>query len=56
MTTENNTHIEAHLEVIRLYLLGQFKGFELTDTSNYLVSYTFTTTKSSDERYQVKVS
>ena len=56
MSHENNAHIEANLEVIRLYLIGQFKGFELTDTSNYPVSHTFTATKSADERYHVKVS
>jgi len=56
MTNESKAHIEANLEVIRLYLIGQFKGFELTDTSNYPISHTFTATKSADERYQVKVS
>jgi hypothetical protein len=56
MSTENNAHIEANLEVIRVYLIGQFKGFELTDTPNHPRSHTFTATKSADERYQVKVS
>ena len=56
MSKDNKAHIEANLEVIRVYLIGQFKGFELTDTSNYPVSHTFTATKSADERYQVKVS
>jgi hypothetical protein len=56
MTNENNAHIEANLEVIRLYLIGQFKGFELTDTSNPPLSHTFTAMKSADERYQLQVS
>jgi hypothetical protein len=56
MSTENNAHIEANLEVIRVYLIGQFKGFELTDTPNHPRSHIFTATKSADERYQVKVS
>jgi hypothetical protein len=33
MSNENNAHIEANLEAVRVYLIGQFKGFELTDTS-----------------------
>jgi hypothetical protein len=56
MSNENNAHIEANLEVIREYLIGQFKGFELTDTPDRPISHTFTVTKSSDERYQLKVS
>ena len=56
MSNKVDPQVEANLEVIRLYLIGQFKGFELTDTSNYPVSHTFTATKSADERYQVKVS
>jgi hypothetical protein len=56
MSNENNAHIEANLEVIRVYLIDQFKGFELTDTPNHPLSHTFTATKSSEERYQVKVS
>ena len=56
MSNENKAHIEANMEVIRDYLIGQFKGFELTDTPAGPISYTFTVTKSSDERYQVKVS
>ena len=34
MNTEHNAHIQANLEVIREYLIGQFKGFEVTDTSS----------------------
>ncbi len=50
------THIEANLEVIREYLEIQFKGFELTETRDRPLVHTFTVTKSADERYQVKVS
>src|SRR5437868_3976561 len=56
MSNENNAHIEANLEAIRVYLISQFKGFELTDTPNHPLSHTFTATKSSEERHQVKVS
>ena len=50
------SHVEANLEVIREYLIGQFKGFELIDRPDRPISHTFTVTKSADERYQVKVS
>jgi hypothetical protein len=56
MSNEDEAHIEANLEVIRLYLIGRFKGFELTDTPNRPLSHTFTATKYSEERYQLKVS
>lgn len=56
MSNENKAHIEANLEVIREYLIGQFKGFELTEKRDRPLEYTFTVTKSSDERYQVKVT
>ena len=56
MSNEDEAHIEANLEVIRLYLIGRFKGFELADTPNRPLSHTFTATKSSEERYQLKVS
>ena len=55
MSNEDKAHIEANLEAIREYLIGQFKGFELTDTPARSISHTFTVTKSSDERYQLKV-
>jgi hypothetical protein len=51
-----DSHVEANVEVIREYLESQFKGFEITDTTNRPLSHTFTATKSADERYQVKVS
>ena len=56
MSNENKARIEANLEVIREYLIGQFKGFELTDTPDRPISHKFTVTKSSDERYRLKVS
>ena len=56
MSNENDPHVEANVEVIREYLRSQFKGFELTEKRDRLLSYTFVVTKSSDERYQVKVS
>ena len=56
MSNENKAHIEANLEVIREYLGKQFKGFELTEKGDGPLAYTFAVTKSSDERYQLKVS
>jgi hypothetical protein len=56
MSNENKAHIEANLEVIREYLEIQFKGFEVTETRDRQLAYTFTVTKSADERYQLKVS
>lgn len=56
MSNEEKAHIEANLEVIREYLIGQFKGFELIDKSDGAFGHLFTVTKSSDERYQLKVS
>ena len=56
MSNANDRHAEANLEVIREYLIGQFKGFELIDRPDRPISHTFTVTKSADERYQVKVS
>ena len=53
---EDNTHVKKNQEVIREYLIGQFKGFELTDTPNRPLSHMFTVTKSSDGRYKLKVS
>jgi hypothetical protein len=47
--------VKANVEVIQEYLLGQFKGFELTDTPDHPISHTFTVTKSEDERYKLKV-
>ena len=56
VSNQDKGHIEANLEVIREYLMGQFKGFELIDTPDQPISHTFTVTKSSDERYHLKVS
>jgi hypothetical protein len=56
MSNEDDPHVEANLEVIREYLLSQFKGFELIEKRDAPLSYTFTVTKSSDEEYKLKVS
>jgi hypothetical protein len=53
---DEEARIQANVEVIQGYLLGQFKGFELTDKPDRPISHIFTATKSSDERYQLKVS
>jgi len=54
--TEENIHVKKNQEVIRECLIGQFKGFELTDTPDRPLSHTFTVTKSSEERYKLKVA
>jgi hypothetical protein len=53
---EEYTHVKKNQEVIREYLIGQFKGFELTDTPHRPLSHMFTVTKSSEERYKLKVA
>jgi hypothetical protein len=53
---EEEARIQANVEVIQGYLLGQFKGFELTDTQERPIWHTFTATKSADEQYRLKVS
>ena len=50
------TFIEENQQVIRDYLVSQFKGFEVTDTPNPPLSHMFIVTRSSDERYRVKVA
>ena len=40
MSNKDDRHVEANLEVIREYLIGQFKGFELTETLEGLLSVT----------------
>ena len=47
--------VKENQQVIRDYLIGQFKGFEVTDTPNPPLSHMFIVTRSSDERYSVKV-
>ena len=54
MSNANDLHVEANLEVIREYLIGQFKGFELIDRPDRPSSHTFTVTKSADERYHLR--
>jgi len=61
MTNEDKAYaaelsqVTANLEVIREYLIGQFKGFGLAEKSDVPRSYTFTVTKSVDEQYHLKV-
>ena len=56
MSNKDEAYIEANLEVIREYLIDQFKGFELTEKRDAPLSHTFTVTKSADERYHLRVS
>jgi|SRR6185295_1902034 hypothetical protein len=53
---DEESHIEANVKVIQGYLLSQFKGFEIIDREDLAISYTFTVSKSPDERYLLKVS
>jgi len=55
MSNKVDPHVEANLEVIREYLRGEFKGFEVADKLEGVIRHVFTMTKSSDERYQMKV-
>lgn len=48
--------VKENQQVIRDYLIGKFKGFEVTDTPNPPLSHMFIVTRSSDERYSVKVT
>jgi hypothetical protein len=48
--------VKENQQVIRDYLIGKFKGFEVTDTPNPPLSHMFVVTKSSEERYSVKVT
>ena len=50
------TFIEENQQVIRDYLIGQFKGFEVTDSPNPPLSHMFTVTRSADEQYRLKVA
>lgn len=56
INADEEARIQANVEVIQGYLLGQFKGFELTDKEDRPSSHIFTATKSAGERYQLKVS
>jgi len=56
MSNKEAIRVEQNQEVIREYLIGQFKGFELTDTPDRPLSHTFTVTKSPEERYKLKVT
>jgi len=48
--------IQTNMEVIREYLRIEFKGFEVTDKLEGSLRHLFTVTKSSEERYQLKVA
>jgi hypothetical protein len=56
MSNEEAIRVQENQEVIREYLIGQFKGFELTDTPDRPLSHMFTVTKSPEERYKLKVA
>ena len=56
MSNKEAIRVEQNQEVIREYLIGEFKGFELTDTPDRPLSHTFTVTRSSEERYKLKVA
>jgi hypothetical protein len=56
MSNEEAIRVKENQQVIREYLIGQFKGFELTDTPNRPRSHMFTVTRSSEERYKLKVA
>jgi hypothetical protein len=53
-SNEDDSHVQANMEVIREYLCRQFKGFGLTEQPNAPLSYTFTMTRSSDEEYKLR--
>ena len=48
--------VNENQQVIRDYLIRKFKGFEVTDTPNPPLSHMFIVTRSSEERYSVKVT
>ena len=54
-SNEDDSHVQANMEVIREYLCVEFKGFEVTEKKDVPHSYTFTVTKYADERYHLKV-
>jgi len=56
MSNEEAIRVKQNQQVIREYLIGQFKGFELTETPDRPLSHMFTVTKSSEERYKLKVA
>jgi predicted ferric reductase len=56
MSDEEAIRVKQNQQVIREYLIGQFKWFELTEKPDGPRSHTFTVTKSSDEQYKLKAS
>ena len=53
-TTE--TFTGDNQQVIRDYLISQFKGFDVNDTPNPPLSHMFVVTRFSDEKYTVKIA
>jgi hypothetical protein len=52
-----DTHVEANLAVIRVYLHNQFEGFQLSDKSEGSFGHLFTMTYAATAtRYALKVS
>ena len=45
--------VKENQQVIRDYLISQFKGFDVTDTPNPPLSHLFIVTRSSDEQYRL---
>jgi len=48
--------VKENQQAIRDYLNEKFKGFDVTDTPNPPLSHMFIVTRSSEERYSVKVT
>jgi CheY-like chemotaxis protein len=48
--------VKENQQVIRDYLIDQFKGFDITDMPNPPILHLFIVTKSSEERYGLKVA
>jgi hypothetical protein len=48
--------VKENQQVIRDYLIGKFKGFDVTDMPNPPLSHLFIVTRSSDEQYRLKVT
>jgi hypothetical protein len=53
-SNEDDSHVQANMEVIREYLCSQFKGFGLTEKPDAPLSHMFTMTRSSDEEYKLR--
>jgi hypothetical protein len=50
-------HKEENVAIIRAYLQGEFKGFDISEQPDYPLSYTFTVTKlKPPTQYKLKMS